>query len=69
MFLIDRPAVSPSLRADLAPRVLLGGAGDAIRAALAAGAPVAGLAAPLVRQPSPGRAPARAAAARRRKAG
>lgn len=39
MFLIDRPAGSPGLRADLAPRALFGGSGDLVRAALVARPP------------------------------
>jgi|SoiMethySBSTD1v2_1073268.scaffolds.fasta_scaffold187760_2 hypothetical protein len=39
MFLIDRPAGSPGLRADLAPRALFGGTGDLVRAALVARPP------------------------------
>jgi hypothetical protein len=46
MFLIDRPSVSPGLRADLAPRQLFGGAGDLVRAALVARPPVTDPAAP-----------------------
>jgi hypothetical protein len=51
MFLIDRPAASPTLRADLAPRQLFGGTGDLVRAALVA-RPPAGPAAPLARRPA-----------------
>ena len=46
MFLIDRPAASPGLRADLAPRQLFGAAGDVVRAALVARPPVSDPAAP-----------------------
>ena len=50
MFLIDRPAASSGLRADLAPRQLFGSAGDLVRAALAR--PQAGPTAPLARRPA-----------------
>ena len=66
MFLIDRPAGSPGLRADLAPRQLFGGTGDLVRAALTARLPAGD---PTVsnarRQPDL----VRPAPARRRKAG
>lgn len=51
MFLIDRPTVSPGLRADLAPRQLFGGAGDLVRAALVARPPATDPAAPSARRP------------------
>lgn len=46
MFLIDRPAGSPGLRADLFPRQLFGGSGDLVRAALVPRAPAADATAP-----------------------
>lgn len=49
MFLIDRPAPAPGLRADLAPRGLFGGSGDLVRAALVARPPATAPAAPLSR--------------------
>ena len=52
MFLIDRPAGSPGLRADLAPRALFGGTGDLVRAALVARPPAPSPAAPGARQAS-----------------
>ena len=68
MFLIDRPSVSPGLRADLAPRQLFGSASDLVRAALVARPPVTGPAAPVAHRPFEAEhtPPARA---RRRKAG
>ena len=52
MFLIDRPATAPALRADLAPRQLFSGAGDLIRTALVARPPAPSPAAPLARRPA-----------------
>ncbi|WP_119302956.1 hypothetical protein [Dongia deserti] len=52
MFLIDRPALSPNLRADLAPRQLFGSTGDVVRAALVARPPVTDPAAPIQRHPN-----------------
>ncbi len=54
MFLIDRPAASPALRADLAPRQLFAGTGDIIRAALMR-PPVVAPAAPVQRRAAPQR--------------
>jgi hypothetical protein len=69
MFLIDRPAGSPGLRADLAPRGLFGGSGDLVRAALVARPPAPSPAAPAVRLPAqPDLALPAPAPARRRKA-
>jgi hypothetical protein len=68
MFLIDRPAGSPRLRADLAPRQLFGGTGDLVRAALAA-RPPAGPAAPAMRHPISQLDLALPAPTRRRRAG
>ena len=67
MFLIDRPTISPSLRADLAPRQLFGSAGDLVRAALVARPPVTDPAS-AVRQPLQAEHTL-TARARRRKAG
>ena len=69
MFLIDRPAGSPGLRADLAPRALFGGTGDLVRAALVARPPAPSPAAPAVRHPGAPLDLARPVTARRRKAG
>ena len=74
MFLIERPAVSPGLRADLAPRPLFGGAGDLVRAALTASPALTSPAAPLANRAAhevgiARSAPAHSAPARRRKAG
>ncbi|HEV8392123.1 MAG TPA: hypothetical protein VGQ35_19880 [Dongiaceae bacterium] len=66
MFLIDRPAGSPGLRADLAPRQLFGGTGDLVRAALMARPPAAK---PPARRPASQLDLALPAPARRRKAG
>ena len=52
MFLIERPATAPALRADLAPRQLFGGAGDLVRAALVARPTVTDPVAPLARRPA-----------------
>jgi hypothetical protein len=69
MFLIDRPAGSPGLRADLFPRQLFGGSGDLIRAALVPRAPAADSTAPMARRPTPQLDFALPIPARRRKAG
>lgn len=69
MFLIERPAASPGLRADIAPQQLFGGAGDLVRAALLPRPPATGPAAPLFRRPPNPAEPAVAEPARRRKAG
>ena len=69
MFLIDRPAGSPGLRADLAPRQLFGGAGDLVRAALAAHPPAADPAMPLARRAASQLDLARPAPGRRRRTG
>ena len=69
MFLIDRPASLPGLRADLAPRQLFGGAGDLVRAALTARSSATGPAAPAARRPDSHLDRSHAAPARRRKAG
>jgi hypothetical protein len=70
MFLIDRPAISPGLRADLAPRQLFGGAGDLVRAALTARPPLTSLAAPFAPRAAATQLDlALPAPARRRKAG
>lgn len=68
MFLIDRPAASRGLRADLAPRQLFGSTGDLVRAALVA-RPPAGPAAPAAHRPTSQLDLARPAPARRRKVG
>jgi hypothetical protein len=68
MFLIDRPAVSLGLRADLAPRQLFGSAGDLVRTALVTRPPVTGPTAPLARRPLETEHPL-PARTRRRKAG
>jgi hypothetical protein len=52
MFLVDRPAGSRGLRADLMPRQLFGGPGDLVRAALVVRPPVAEPAAPRTRRPA-----------------
>jgi hypothetical protein len=67
MFLIDRPAGSTSLRADLAPRQLFGGAGDLVRAALVARPPAADPAMPLARHATSERDLALPAPTRRRR--
>jgi hypothetical protein len=69
MFLIDRPAWSPGLRADLAPRALFGGTGDLVRAALVARPPAPSPAAPAARHPDPQLNRAVATPSRRRRAG
>lgn len=69
MFLIERPAASPTLRADLVPRQLFGGTGDLVRAALVARPSVAGSAASRAGRPGSELDPAARAPARRRKAG
>jgi len=69
MFLIDRPAASPDLRADLAPRQLFGGTGELVRATLVARPPVADPAMPLPHRPAPQLDLALPRPARRRKAG
>jgi hypothetical protein len=68
MFLIDRPASLPGLRADLAPRQLFGGGGDLVRAALTARPSAAGPAASAARR-APQLDQPHAAPSRRRKAG
>jgi hypothetical protein len=50
MFLIDRAIGSPGLRADLAPRLLFGGTGELVRAALVARPPAPSPAAPSARR-------------------
>jgi hypothetical protein len=69
MFLIDRPAGLPGLRADLAPQQLFGGAGDLVRAALTARPPLTTPAASPARGATSEVEVARPAPARRRKAG
>ncbi len=69
MFLIDRPAGLPGLRADLAPRQLFGSTGDLVRATLAARPSAAGPAAPAARRPTPQLDRPQSAPARRRKTG
>ena len=69
MFLIDRPAGLPGLRADLAPRQLFGGAGDLVRAALMARPSATGPSAPAARRPTAQLDQPHAAPSRRRKAG
>lgn len=69
MFLIDRPAGTPGLRADLAPRALFGSPGDLVRAALVARPPAPSPAAPAVRQQAAQRDRTRPEPARRRKVG
>ncbi len=69
MFLIDRPAGSPGLRADLAPRQLFGGTGDLVRAALVARPPATSPVAPGARRPASQLDLALPAPARRSKAG
>jgi len=69
MFLIDRPAASPGLRADLMPRQLFGGTGDLVRAALVARPPAADPAMPLARRPASQLDLALPRPPRRRKAG
>ena len=69
MFLIDRLAGSPGLRADLAPRPLFGGTGDLVRAALVARPPAPSPAAPGARRPDSQLDLALPAPARRRRAG
>jgi len=69
MFLIDRPASLPGLRADLAPRQLFGGAGDLVRAALTARPSATGPAAPAARRPAEQLDRPYATPSRRRRAG
>jgi hypothetical protein len=69
MFLIDRPAGSPGLRADLAPRQIFGGTGDLVRAALVARPPAAGAAMPPARRAASQLDLALPAPARRRRTG
>lgn len=69
MFLIDRPAIGPGLRTDLAPRQLFGSAGDLVRAALVARPPAPSPAASSTRGPAAQLAFGFTAPARRRKTG
>lgn len=67
MFLIDRPAGSAGLRANLAPRPLFGTTGDLVRAALVARPPAPSPVAPSAHSLSSQLNLALAAPARRRK--
>ena len=69
MFLIDRLADSPALRADLAPRQLFGGTGDLVRAALVARPHAPSPVAPGARRPASQLDLALPAPTRRRKVG